>query len=70
MWHSYGIFQFPSVLQRAKSGQEAALKSKTERKKFDIPEDFMREIRMLGLEEVDAEHSTCSLAFFSHIGCR
>ena len=47
MWHSYGIFQFPSVLQRAKSGQEAALKSKTERKKFDIPEDFMREIKML-----------------------
>ena len=55
MWHSYGIFQFPSVLQRAKSGQEAALKSKTERKKFDIPEDFMREIKILGLKEVDAK---------------
>ena len=50
------LFQFSSVLQSAKRGKETAIKSKSaEKKKIDLPADFMKEIKNLGLKEADAK---------------
>ena len=50
------LFQFSSVLQIANRGKETAIKSKSaEKKKIDLPADFMKEIKNLGLKEADAK---------------